>query len=180
LIGSIGWMWVRIGRKWRWRKRSQRWKAFPIAQIERPTGATRGVLARQAQKQGALRHAAPTSSIRQDCRSFRDSPIQEYARVRTRESKVSREMVANCSREAAEEARLSLIDKTAGCCYFLCPAASPCSGLFLSKSSPTRLLIGKGSLPGVAPLGHPAIQPAWKLLEGSDPACATPPRPPVR
>jgi hypothetical protein len=72
------------------------------------------------------------------------------------------------AREAAEEARLSLMDKTAGCCYFFCSAASPCSGLFLSKSSPTRLLIGKGSLPGVAPLGRPAIQPAWTLLEGSD------------
>ena len=34
--------------------------------------------------------------------------------------------------------------------------------------SATRLLIGKGSLPGVAPLGRPAIQPAWTLLEGSD------------
>ena len=36
-------MWVRIGRKWRWRKRSQRWKAFPIPAQRKSPGPPRFV-----------------------------------------------------------------------------------------------------------------------------------------
>jgi hypothetical protein len=80
-------------------------------------------------------------------------------------------------------ARLSLMDKTAGGCYLYGGGVS-LLGPLLEQSRPlTRLLIRKGSLPGVAPLGRPAIQPAWTLLEGSDRwGCRLrhTPRPPVR
>ena len=45
------------------------------------------------------------------------------------------------------------MDRTAGCCYFLHGGVS-LLGPLLEQSRPlTRLLIRKGSLPGVAPLG---------------------------